>query len=81
MMTVVVITTLKMNNMIMMMTVVMIRNPKSDHHDHDESIIDDYCGEDGDDDLVWMTSISATTLMMTGVKITALKVIDMIMMW
>ena len=51
MMTVVVITILKMNNMIMMMTVVGISNPKSDHHDHDESTIDDYCGEDGGDDV------------------------------
>ena len=51
MMTVVVITTLKMNNMIVMMTEVIISNPKSDHHDHDESIIGDYCGEDGDDDV------------------------------
>ena len=49
MMTVVVITILKMNNM--MLTVVGISNPKSDHHDHDESIIDDYCGEDGGDDV------------------------------
>ena len=31
--------------------------------------------------MMWMTSISATTLMMTWVKITALKLIDMIMMW
>ena len=54
-------TTLKVNNMIIIIVIIIERDPdddcggdyypKSDHFDHDEANIDDYCGKDGDDDV------------------------------